>query len=131
MSAEGEYSPDQTVMSLVNGIFRDLQDRVEQHFPLTWRELEAAIRRRLSAAAVFALGIGVIFLGANVSPLSASHLMRWMGSRSGSDLASFPLGACHAVVASVFVVSRGILVHEGRVRFPLTRSFQTSVNEKS
>ena len=129
MSTEVEYPPEQTAASLVSGILGDLQHLVEQQFQLTRREIEEELRQRVAAAAVFGLGVGVLFLDAIVLCLTAAHLLHWAASPSGTDVAWLPLWACYAVVAAVLAVSGGIMVLVGRARFRSIDSFKNPVTE--
>lgn len=124
-----EYVPEQTAASLVSGILGDLQHLVEQQFQLTRREVEEELRQRAAAAAVFGLGMGVLFIDAIVLCLTAAHLMHWMASPPGTDSAWLPLWACHAVVAAVLVVIGGILALVGRAKFRSIDPFQNPVTE--
>ena len=117
MSIDVEDPPQQTAASLVSGILGDLHRLVEQQFQLTRREIEDELRHRAAAAAVFALGMGILFLDAIVLCLTLAHLLHWVTSPPETDPAWFPLWACHAVVAAVLVVIGGILAHVGRARF--------------
>ena len=117
MSNDVKDPPDQTAASLVSGILGDLQHLVEQQFQLTRREIEDEIRQRAAAAAVFALGVTVVFLGAIVFCLGLAHLLHWATLPPGTDPAWLPLWACHAVVAAVLVVIGGFVVHVGRAKF--------------
>lgn len=129
MSTEVEYPPEQTAASLVSGILGDLQRLVEQQFQLTRREIEEELRQRVAAAAVFGLGVGILFLGAIVLCLTAAHLLHWVASPPGTDPAWLPLWACHTVVAAVLAVSGGILAQVGRAMFRSVTPFQNPVTE--
>ena len=129
MSTEVEYPPEQTAASLVSGILGDLQRLVEQQFQLTRREIEEELRQRVAAAAVFGLGVGILFLDAIVLCLTAAHLLHWVASPPGTDPAWLPLWACHTVVALVLTVSGGILAQVGRARFRSVTPFQNPVTE--
>jgi protein-S-isoprenylcysteine O-methyltransferase Ste14 len=117
MSTSVKDPPEQTVMTLVSGIFGDLQHLVEQQFLLTRREIEVELRQRAAAAAVFGLGIGILFLDAIVLCLTLAHLLHWVASPPGTDSAWIPLWGCYAVVTVVLAVIGGILTLVGRTRF--------------
>ena len=87
--------PDQTAASLLSGILSDLQHLVEQQFQLTRREIEDEIRQRAIAAAVFALGVTILFLGAIVFCVGLVHLLHWAALPGGTDPAWLPLWACY------------------------------------
>jgi hypothetical protein len=108
MSTYVKDPPEQTAASLVSDILGDLQHLVEQQFHLTRREIEVELRQRVVAAAVFGLGLGILFLAAIVFCLTVAHLLHW---------AWLPLWVCYAVVAAVLIVSGGTLAHIGRARF--------------
>ena len=129
MSADFEEPGKQTAASLLSGILGDLQRLIEQQFQLTRREIEDEVRQRGIAVAVIGFGIGIVFLGIIVLCLSLVHLLHWLASPSGSDVAWLPLWVCHAVVATVFVSIGLILAYVGRVRFRSVEPFRNPVTE--
>ena len=129
MSTDVEYLPEQTTASLVNGILCDLQRLVEQQFELTRQEIEEGLRRRAAAAAVFGLGAGFLFLAAVALCQTLAHLLHWTASPHGIDPASFPLWACHAVVAAVLAVGGVTLLCVGRAKFRSLEPLQNSAIE--
>ena len=129
MSTDVEYLPEQTTASLVNGILCDLQRLVEQQFELTRQEIEEGLRRRAAAAAVFGLGAGILFLAAVALCQTLAHLLHWTASPHGIDPASFPLWACHAVVAAVLAVGGVTLLYVGRAKFRSLEPLQNSAIE--
>ena len=129
MLTDIEYPPEQTAASLVSGILGDLQQLVDQQFQLTRREIEVELRQRAEAAAVFGLGVGFLFLAAISLCLSLSHLLHWVASPIGTDPASFPLWACHAVVAAVLAITGGIVACVGRAKFKSIVPFQNPTAE--
>lgn len=126
MSIDIEDPPVQTTASLVSGILGDLRHLVEQQFQLTRREIEVGLRQRATAAAIFGLGVLVLFLAAIALCLTLSHLLHWVASPTGTDPAWFPLWACHAVVATVLAVSGVALACVGRVKFRSIDPLQNS-----
>ena len=130
MAIDFESPPEQSAASLVSGIFSDLQRLVDQQFQLTRREIEVELRRRVAAAAMVALGVGVLFLAALLLCLAISHLLYWLASSSGTDFASFPLWACYAVVATVLAVSGVILAGVGRLKFRAINSLHSSATKE-
>lgn len=131
MTTEVEYSPEQTGVSLVNGIIRDLQDLVEQQLQLSRREIEDSFQRHSSAAAIFALGVGVLFVDAIVISLAMAHLLYWSFSPVGADPASFPLWACYGVVSAVLSMIGAFLIYVGRARFRMIRRHHNSIKENA
>lgn len=129
MSTNVEDPSEQTAASLVCGILGDLQHLIEQQFQLTRREIEEEFSQRTTAAAVFVLGIGVLFLDAIVFCLTLAHLLHWVASPPGTDPAWLPLWACHAVLAAVLLVIGGVLTHIGRARFGSVDPYQNPANE--
>ncbi len=121
--------PDQTAASLVSGILGDLQHLVEQQFELTRREIEDEIRQRAIAAAIFALGVTVLFLGAILFCFGMVHLLHWAASPRGTDPAWLPLWACHAMVAAALAVIGGYAAHVGRVKFDSTAPFHNPLTD--
>jgi hypothetical protein len=131
MSADVQDPIEQSAASLVSGILGDLQQLVEQQFQLTRREIEDELRKRASAAAVFAFGMGVLFLDAIVLCLTLTHLLHWGTSPPGTDPAWLQLWECHALLAAVLAVIGGILVQVGRARFRSIEPSQNPVTELS
>jgi len=119
----------QTTAALLGGIFVDLQHLVQQQFSLTRREITDELRQRAAAGAVIGSGVGIAFLGLFVLCLGLAHLLHWVASPSGADVAWLPLWACHALVALVLVTVGGILVQVGRARFNAVPSFHNPVTE--
>lgn len=109
--------PKQTAASLVSDILGDLQHLVEQQFLLTRRELEVELRQRAAAAAIFGVGLGILFLDGIVLCLTVAHLLHWVASPAGTDPATLPLWGCYAVVTVVLAVIGVILAQIGRARF--------------
>src|SRR5690349_11891004 len=124
-----KHPPDRTATSLVSGILGDLQQLVVQQFQLTRREIEDEIRQRAIAAAVFALGATILFLGAFLFCLGMVHLLHWVTLPGGIAPAGLPLWACHALVAAVLAVIGGFLAHVGRVKFRSTDRFHNPLAE--
>ena len=133
MSTDVEDPPEQTTASLVSDILGDLQHLIEQQFQLARREIEVGLRQRAAAAAVFGLGVVILFLAAIAVCLALSHLLHWVASPPGTDPASLPLWACHAVVAAVLAVSGVIFACVGRAKFrsidPLPSSATDNLQE--
>ncbi len=124
-----KHRPDQTAASLLSGILGDLQHLVEQQFQLTRREIEDEIRQRAIAAAVFALGVTILLVGAIVFCFGLAQLLHWATLPGGTDPAWLPLWACHAVVAAVLAAIGGIVAHMGRVKFKSTVPFHNPLSE--
>ena len=129
MATDIDAPVEQTAASLVSGILGDLQQLVEQQFQLTRREIEDELSRRAMAAAVFAAGLGVLFLDAIEICLTFAHGLHWGTSPPGTDPAWLPLWVCHGVPAVVLFVIGGILVQVGRARFRSIEPSQNPVTE--
>lgn len=129
MSTDVEVPPKPSAASLVSGILGDFQHLVQQQLQLTLREIEAELRLRGIAAAIFGLAAGVLFLAGIALSQALSHLLHWTASPPGTDPASFPLWACHFVVAAVLFVIGGTLVLVGRARFRCTNACQNPASE--
>jgi len=114
MAAEVQNRSEQSVTSLVGGIVNDIQDLVKQQFQLTRREIEEDLHKSKEAAAFFALGAGVFFLGAIPLCLMLVHLLHWLTSPATMDPAGLPLWACHGIVAAVLLVIGASLACVGR-----------------
>lgn len=114
MPVDIEETPRPTASELVGGIVGDLQRLVDQQFHLTWLEIEEESHLLKAALGKVALGAGATSLGAVMSCLMCVHLLHWLTSPVNSDPASLPLWACHALVATLLVVSGVILLQIGR-----------------
>jgi len=112
------HSEQQSLTSLVTGIVNDFQDLVKQQLQLTRREIEADLRKTREAASIWALGLGVVFLGAIALCLMLAHLIHWLAipatAAAGYDPASIPLWVCYLIVGAVFVGSGWCLVLAGK-----------------
>ena len=117
MSIELEDPPERTAASLVSGILGDLHHLVQQQFELTRREIEVELRQYAAAGAILGLGAAMLLVSGIAVSLALSHLLHWTMSPAGTDSASFPLWACHGVVAAGFAVVGAIMVSTGRARF--------------
>ncbi len=130
MTNEVEYPPEQSAISLVNGILSDLHDLLEQQLQLTRYEIEEEFRKRSAAAAIFALGIAFVFLHAFVLCLTLANLLHWTLSPAGTDPGQLPLWACQAVIALVLsAIGCGLLL-VGRARFQAIQASHNSDVEK-
>jgi hypothetical protein len=106
-----------SMTSLVGGIADDLQTLLKQQLQLTRHEIEEEVRKSKEAVALLAVGIATLFLGAIVLCLGLSHLLHWATSPPATDLARFPLWACHGVVGVALVVIGGLVAWVGRGKF--------------
>jgi len=98
------------MVSLVSGIVDDVHDLIIQQVKLTRAEVVSDVRKAGGIAATFAIGAGVLLLGAILACLMLVHLLHWITSPAGSDLASVPLWACYGIVAAVFGVLGGSMI---------------------
>jgi hypothetical protein len=114
MATEVNNRSEPSLSSLVSGIVSDVQDLVKQQLQLTRQEIEDDLRKARDAAALFAFGVGVCFLGGIALCLMLAHLLHWLTGPHGLDPASFPLWACHGVVGVTLVVIGGVLACVGR-----------------
>jgi len=109
MATEVQNHSEPSLTSLVSGIVSDMQDLVKQQLQLTRREIEEDLRKSQEAASIFALGAGVLFLGAIPLCLMLVHLLHWLTSPPQTDSAALPLWACHGIVGVVLLVIGGCL----------------------
>jgi len=119
MATEVQKPPDQqSLTSLVTGIVSDFQDLVKQQLQLTRREIEADLRKTREAATLWAIGIGVLSLGAIPLCLMLAHLIHWLATPASEvsrlDPAQLPLWVCYAIVGVVLVVAGWFLVLAGK-----------------
>jgi len=119
MATEVQNHPEQqSLTSLVSGIVTDFQDLVKQQLQLTRREIEADLRKTREAASLWALGLGVVLLGAITLCLMLAHLIHWLAlpatAAAAYDPASIPLWACYLIVSAVLLGSGLCLVLAGK-----------------
>lgn len=126
-SGPAEPPPVQTAASLVSGILGDLRNLVEQQFQLTRLQIEAELRQRFVAVAVFSAGVVVLFVSTIFVCFSLSHLLHWFASPAGTDPAAYPLWMCHAAVAAILGVTGGILAWAGLSKFRSVVPFHNPV----
>ena len=127
VSVQAEPPPVQTAASLVSGILSDLRNLVEQQFQLTRLQIEAELRQRFVAVAVFSAGVVVLFVSTIFVCFSLSHLLHWFASPAGTDPAAYPLWMCHAAVAAILGVTGGILAGAGLSKFRSVVPFHNPV----
>jgi len=119
MATEVRNPSEPSVTSLLSGIVNDMQDLVKQQLQLTRREIEEDLRQTKEAASIFLYGNGFAFLGAIPLCLMLAHLLHWLASPPGSDLAWFPLWAGHAVVGFVLLAIGGGMIRVGREKMKM------------
>jgi Putative Actinobacterial Holin-X, holin superfamily III len=117
MATEVHNHSDQSMTSLVSGIVNDFQDLVKQQLQLTRREIEEDLHKCKEGAVIIAIGSGFLALGAFVLCLALVYLIHWLAAPVGTDPASFPLWACHAVVGGVLAIVGLGVVLSGRSKF--------------
>jgi len=114
MATEVQNRSEPSLSSLLAGIVSDVQDLVKQQLLLTRKEIEADLRKTWEAAMLFGVGVGISLLSAISFCLMFAHLLHWLTAPQGSDPATVPLWACHAIVGAVLVIIGGALVSVGR-----------------
>ena len=129
MSVDVDDLPERTAASLVSGILGDLHHLVQQQFELTRREVEGQLRQCAVAGVVFGLGTALLLIAGLLLGLMFSHLLHWAVSPSGTDPASFPLWACHALGAAVFATVGATLMCVGRAKFTCTDEWHNPATE--
>jgi hypothetical protein len=98
MAIEMQNSTDQSTTSLLSGILDDVQKLVKQQMQITRKEVTEEIQNVAQAAVFFAAGAAVLFFGTLILGFGLVHLLHWATAPAGSDPASLPLWACHAIV---------------------------------
>jgi len=78
------------------------------------------VRKATGIALAFAVGAGVLLLGAILACLMLVHLLHWITSPAGSDLASVPLWACFGIVGAVFGVVGGLMIGAAKNKLETT-----------
>lgn len=104
---------EQSATSLVSGIIDDLQDLVKQQVQLTRKEVTQEVHNAGSAIVFFATGAAVLFFGAFFVGFMLVHLLHWVSSPSGSDPATIPLWACHAIIGVPLAIVGLVLTGKG------------------
>jgi hypothetical protein len=108
----------QSLTTLVSGIVGDFQDLVKQQMQLTRREIEADLRKTREAASLWAVGIGILVIGAIPLCLMLVHLIHWLATPAAEmarqDPATLPLWVCHAIVGVVLVAVGWCLLLAGK-----------------
>ena len=116
-SATLPSAPQPSATSLVSGIIDDVQNLIKQQFQLTRREVEQDLRKGKAGALLVGAGIGAMLLGCFEACLTVAHLLHWLTSPAGSDPASLPMWACHAIVAAVLLGVGYAVLSAGSKRF--------------
>jgi len=129
MATEVQNRSEPSLSSLVSGIVSDVQDLVKQQLQLTRQEIEDDLRKARDAAWLFAVGVGVCFLGAISLCLMLAHLLHWLTAAHAIDSAAFPLWACHGVVGATLVVIGGCLAGAGRQKMNSVHPTQNQATE--
>ena len=122
-----EPPPAQSAASLVSGILGDLRNLVEQQFQLTRMQIEAELRQRFVAVAIFSAGVVVLFVSTIFVCFSVSHLLHWFASPAGSDPGAYPMWMCHAAVAALLGLTGGMLAWVGLSKFSSVAPFHNPV----
>jgi len=99
-----------SMVSLVSGIVDDVHDLIIQQVKLTRAEIDSDFRKATGIAIEFAIGGGVMLLGAILACLMLVNLLHWLTSPAGTDPATLPLWACYGIVAAVFSGIGGCLI---------------------
>jgi len=110
MATNVQNPPDASMVSLVSGIVEDVQDLIAQQIKLTRAEVESDLRKAGAIALSFAIGGGLLLLGAILACLMLVYLLHWLTSPAGSDVASVPLWACFGIVGTAFGVVGGSMI---------------------
>ena len=129
MSREAEDHPAPSSLSLISGILVDLEHLVEQQLRLTRREIEVEIRKRYTAVWLLGVGSGIALLASFLLSLTCVHLLHWVSSPAGHDLASMPLWACYALVGLILAIAGGVLIQLGRGRLNSMVTVENPVKE--
>jgi hypothetical protein len=112
-----ETPTDQSATALMGGIIQDVQHLVKQQLALTRQEIADDVRKVKEGTVMFAFGGGLLLLGAVSLCFALAHVLHWSTSPSGSDPATIPLWACHAIVGVGFAVMGGIFVWSGEAKW--------------
>ena len=116
--AAQEAVPDgPEIVSLVKGIIGNVETLVAQQMRLAQREVAAGLKSRSAAATVVAAGLTFTFLSTLVLCAAAAHGLHWWMSPAGTDPATWPIGACFALVGAVLGPLGLGLTWLGRAKF--------------
>jgi len=104
MANEVHAPPEEASMtSLLRGIINDIGGLIRQEIRFARTEIKSDVRKTTRACAVLALGVGTACLGVVLMALTMVHLIHWLSSPAGTELASIPLWGCYGIVAAVFL----------------------------
>jgi hypothetical protein len=133
MATEVQNHPEnQSMTSLVSGIVNDFQDLVKQQLQLTRREIEADLRKTREAASLWALGLGVVFLGAITLCLMLAELIHWLAipaTVAVADPSHIPMWACYLIVSAVLLGIGGCLVLAGKKKIDSVHPLDNQATE--
>jgi hypothetical protein len=104
--------PEQSMVSLVSGIVDDVHDLITQQVKLTRAEIKDDVRKGVDIALMFAVGAGVLSLGAILACLMLVYLLHW--------LTALPLWACYGIVGAAFGAVGGVLLAAGKKKYEST-----------
>jgi len=75
------------------------------------------VREIVSDVEELAVGVASVLLGVLFLGMSLVHLLHWLTTPPGVELAGLPLWGCHAIVAGVFLITGAGLCLLGRKMF--------------
>jgi hypothetical protein len=102
--------PEQSVTTLVSGIFADAQHLLQQQLAMFRQEIRDDLRKSRDAALSLAGGIGITLLGGVLVLLMVPLLLHWAWPE-------LPLWACFGIVGGVISTLGGVLAYAGIKKF--------------
>jgi len=108
-------TPDAT--ALMGGIIEDVQHLVKQQIAITRQEIVEDVSKAKDATKLYVAGVGVSLVGTVSLCFAIVHLLHWVTSPAGTDVAAFPLWACHATVGAGMALIGAILVWSGEIKW--------------
>jgi len=111
---------DASMVSLVSGIVDDVRNLIAQQIKLTRAEIQSDLRKAGAIALTFAVGAGLLLLGAILACLMLVYLLHWLTSPAGADSASVPLWGCFGIVAAAFGAIGGVMIAAAQKKLEAT-----------
>jgi hypothetical protein len=117
MAVQVPTSSEPGFTTLVKEIVNDVEDLVKHQIHFARAEIREELHKSKEAAALFAGGVAIGFLGLFFLGMTLVHLLHWLTAPPGTDLAGLPLWGCHAIIAVVFLIIGAGLGLLGRKMF--------------
>ena len=114
---EARTAAEPSTTGLLGGIISDFGDLIKQEIRFAKAEFKSDFTKTREAATALGIGVGVASLSGLLLLWMLVHLLHWLTSPAGTDLATLPLWACFGIVGLVFGVIGGALIMSGIHKF--------------